>query len=52
MKESLKNLGADEVFTENELEVKNVKSLLVYIMTRYCCFDLCYGTNVKFSDEC
>ncbi|CAL0332265.1 unnamed protein product [Lupinus luteus] len=28
VKERLKNLGADEVFTENELEVKNVKSLL------------------------
>ncbi|KAG5026829.1 hypothetical protein JHK86_022743 [Glycine max] len=29
VKERLKNLGADEVFTESELEVKNVKSLLV-----------------------
>ncbi|KAI5413296.1 hypothetical protein KIW84_057774 [Lathyrus oleraceus] len=28
VKERLKHLGADEVFTENELEVKNVKSLL------------------------
>ncbi|KHN45308.1 Putative trans-2-enoyl-CoA reductase, mitochondrial [Glycine soja] len=28
VKERLKNLGADEVFTESELEVKNVKSLL------------------------
>ncbi|XP_047160591.1 enoyl-[acyl-carrier-protein] reductase, mitochondrial [Vigna umbellata] len=28
VKEMLKNLGADEVFTESELEVKNVKSLL------------------------
>ncbi|KAK7261411.1 hypothetical protein RIF29_27721 [Crotalaria pallida] len=28
VKESLKDLGADEVFTEKELEVKNVKSLL------------------------
>jgi len=27
----LKNLGADEVFTESELEVKNVKNLLVYL---------------------
>lgn len=29
VKEHLKALGADKVFTENELEVKNVKSLLV-----------------------
>lgn len=29
VKERLKDLGADEVFTESELEVKNVKSLLV-----------------------
>ncbi|CAJ2660774.1 unnamed protein product [Trifolium pratense] len=28
VKERLKDLGADEVFTESELEVKNVKSLL------------------------
>jgi hypothetical protein len=28
-KEKLKNLGADEVFTESQLEVKNVKGLLV-----------------------
>ncbi|KAL1298563.1 hypothetical protein HN51_042896 [Arachis hypogaea] len=28
VKETLKNLGADHVFTENELEVKNVKSFL------------------------
>jgi len=31
----LKNLGADEVFTESELEVKNVKSLLVYLGVLY-----------------
>lgn len=29
VKENLKKLGADEVFTESQLEVKNVKSLLV-----------------------
>jgi hypothetical protein len=29
VKEKLKNLGADEVFTESQLEVKNVKGLLV-----------------------
>lgn len=28
-KEQLKDLGADEVFTESQLEVKNVKNLLV-----------------------
>lgn len=28
-KEQLKSLGADEVYTESQLEVKNVKSLLV-----------------------
>lgn len=28
-KEMLKKLGADEVFTESQLEVKNVKGLLV-----------------------
>lgn len=28
-REKLKNLGADEVFTESQLEVKNVKGLLV-----------------------
>ncbi|MED6182542.1 hypothetical protein PIB30_029294 [Stylosanthes scabra] len=28
VKETLKNLGADKVFTESELEVKNLKSLL------------------------
>ncbi|KAG5001244.1 hypothetical protein JHK87_022316 [Glycine soja] len=31
VKERFKNLGVDEVFTESELEVKNVKSLLVYL---------------------
>lgn len=29
VKERLKALGADEVFTESQLEVKNVKGLLV-----------------------
>lgn len=29
VKEKLKKLGASEVFTESQLEVKNVKSLLV-----------------------
>lgn len=28
-KEMLKRLGADEVFTESQLEVKNIKGLLV-----------------------
>ncbi|XP_023523002.1 enoyl-[acyl-carrier-protein] reductase, mitochondrial-like [Cucurbita pepo subsp. pepo] len=28
-KEKLKRLGADEVFSESQLEIKNVKSLLV-----------------------
>lgn len=30
-KEKLKGLGADEVFTESQLEVKNVKGLLVLL---------------------
>lgn len=30
VKQKLKKLGVDEVFTENQLEVKNVKSLLVF----------------------
>lgn len=34
VKEKLKKLGADEVFTESQLEVKNVKSLLV-LMSNY-----------------
>lgn len=29
-KEKLKKLGADEVYTESQLDVKNVKSLLVF----------------------
>lgn len=29
VKEKLKNFGADEVLTESQLEVKNVKELLV-----------------------
>ena len=29
VKENLKKLGADEVFTESQLETKNVKDLLV-----------------------
>jgi len=29
VKENLKKLGADEVFTESQLEMKNVKDLLV-----------------------
>lgn len=33
VKEKLKNLGADEVFTESQLEVKNVKGLLVLSST-------------------
>lgn len=37
-KEKLKGLGADEVFTESELEVKNVKGLLVvsHLFIHYC----------------
>lgn len=31
VKQRLKKLGASEVFTENQLEVKNVKSLLVLL---------------------
>lgn len=31
-KEKLKKLGADEIYTESQLDVKNVKSLLVYFI--------------------
>ena len=31
-KEKLRKLGADEVYTESQLDVKNVKSLLVYLL--------------------
>ena len=37
-KEKLKGLGADEVFTESQLEVKNVKGLLVLLsFSHYIC---------------
>lgn len=36
VKAKLKGLGADEVFTESQLEVKNVKGLLVsHLLTHY-----------------
>ncbi|KAF7153116.1 hypothetical protein RHSIM_Rhsim01G0223000 [Rhododendron simsii] len=31
VKDKLKKLGADEVYTESQLEVKNVKALLIYL---------------------
>lgn len=34
-KEMLKRLGADEVFTESQLEVKNIKDLLVSLSSMY-----------------
>jgi len=47
-------LGADEVFTESELEVKNVKNLLVCLgfIVLVSCYDLWYEMDVEFSDEC
>lgn len=33
VKDKLKKLGADEVYTESQLEVKNVKALLVSLST-------------------
>lgn len=35
----LKKLGADEVFTENQLDVKNVKSLLVLSVCSHALLD-------------
>jgi mitochondrial enoyl-[acyl-carrier protein] reductase / trans-2-enoyl-CoA reductase len=32
VKEKLKKLGADEVFTESQLEIKNIKGLLVILL--------------------
>ncbi|KAL8115649.1 enoyl-[acyl-carrier-protein] reductase, mitochondrial-like isoform X2 [Apium graveolens] len=43
-KEKLKNLGADEVYTESQLEVKNVKSLLANIPEPALGFN-CIGGN-------
>ncbi|CAN0860006.1 Enoyl-[acyl-carrier-protein] reductase, mitochondrial [Linum grandiflorum] len=43
-KEMLKKLGADEVFTENELDVKNVKSLLTGLAEPALGFN-CVGGN-------
>ncbi|XP_022870175.1 enoyl-[acyl-carrier-protein] reductase, mitochondrial [Olea europaea var. sylvestris] len=43
-KEKLKNLGADQVFTESQLEVKNVKSLLADIPEPALGFN-CVGGN-------
>ena len=34
-KEMLKRLGADEVFTESQLEVKNIKDVLVSLSSMY-----------------
>ncbi|KAI3450496.1 hypothetical protein Pfo_007161 [Paulownia fortunei] len=44
VKQKLKKLGADEVFTENQLEVKNVKSLLADIPEPALGFN-CVGGN-------
>ncbi|KAK4492013.1 hypothetical protein RD792_002801 [Penstemon davidsonii] len=44
VKEKLKKLGADEVFTESQLEVKNVKSLLANIPEPALGFN-CVGGN-------
>lgn len=44
MKERLKHLGADEVFTESQLAVKNVKDMLVYMNNQ--CF---FTVTVAFS---
>ncbi|KAK6142079.1 hypothetical protein DH2020_012181 [Rehmannia glutinosa] len=44
VKQKLKKLGADEVFTENQLEVKNVKSLLADIPEPTLGFN-CVGGN-------
>ncbi|XP_073145712.1 enoyl-[acyl-carrier-protein] reductase, mitochondrial [Henckelia pumila] len=48
VKENLKKLGADEVFTESQLEVKNVKSLLADIPEPALGFN-CIGGNVASS---
>ncbi|KAK7832917.1 enoyl-[acyl-carrier-protein] reductase [Quercus suber] len=44
VKEKLKNLGADEVFTESQLEVKNVKGLLTNLPEPALGFN-CVGGN-------
>lgn len=44
VKEKLKNLGADEVFTESQLEVKNVKGLLANLPEPALGFN-CVGGN-------
>ncbi|XP_075503786.1 enoyl-[acyl-carrier-protein] reductase, mitochondrial isoform X1 [Primulina tabacum] len=48
VKENLKKLGADEVFTESQLEVKNVKSLLADIPEPALGFN-CIGGNAASS---
>lgn len=48
VKENLKKLGADEVFTESQLEVKNVKSLLADIPEPALGFN-CIGGNASSS---
>ncbi|KAK6926860.1 Alcohol dehydrogenase-like, C-terminal [Dillenia turbinata] len=47
VREQLKKLGADEVFTDNQLEIKNVKSLLLRHLISYLLFGSFYTYRIN-----